>query len=282
MFDLVLKPDWSGIFKRKKKEKISDTFKVVHRFIKLFNDHGVSLNQIPSVLKDIKLKDLKNIPESLVDALTDDILNKTSEIFGVRRDWLDGVSNQMYKKIFCYKMPQHFFEDIADLDFDLRDTWWPVISFTDKKDLNKSSFSRTTLVLVLVKKIANLNENVIYKYKIYGDDWYWEYPKCNIQLRGMIRVLHHLRGVIVPIYRVDKKILEQIVDGRIVPNVDMIPALRLHDVSLEDFSLSPEESAVSRDYDSLPIVDRYIESHNLYNVANRFLKEVKRRESDVL
>lgn len=276
MFDLVLKPDLSGIFKRKKKEKINDTFKVAYRFIKLFNDHGISLNQIPSVLKDIKLKDLKNIPESLVDALTDDILNKTSEIFGVRRDWLDGVSNQMYKKLFCYKMPQNFFEDIADLDFDLRDTWWPVISFTDKNDLNKSSFSRTTLVLVLAKKITTLNENIIYKYRIYGDDWYWEYPKCNIQLRAMIRVLHHLKEAIIPIYRVDKKILEQIVNGRIVPNVDMIPALQLNNVSLEDFSLSPEESAVSKDSVSLPAVDHYIEIHDLYNVANKFLKETKK------
>lgn len=268
MFDFNIKLDLFSLLKKNKK---SDTFIVPYRFIKIFSDHGISVNQIPSVLKDVKLKDLKDTPNSLIDVLTDDILNKTSKMFGVRRDWLDGVSNTMYKKLFCYKTPQNFFEDIADLDFSLRDIWWPVISFIDKNSLKKSSFSRQTLVLVLVKKITTLNGRVVCKYKIFGDDWDWGYPKCNIQLRAMIRVLHHLKKAVVPVYKVNKNTLKQIVNGEIVPNVDIISASRLMDISLEDFSLYPEQSAVSKDYKHLPVIEQYIENNNLYSIAENYL-----------
>lgn len=274
LFSLLL--GWiSGFFKwvlSKPKSNTHPASVIADRFLKIFNDHDIPTVQIPSVFKEIELKDLSNMPDSLVSVLTDEKINKVANMFGVNRDWLDGVSNMIYEPLYCYKEPEKFFEDIAGLDLSCSGGQRPIIVLTDGDDLKKDGFNGQTLVIVLVKKLCDFNGRKIYTFKIYDDDWDWKYFKCRIQLRAMFRVLFKLREVTIPMYKVDKNTLEQIISGKKIPNIYKINAKKLN-IYIEDFSLSPEESAVSKDWEELGVVDDYIKRKDLYNIALEYLNK---------
>jgi len=77
---------------------------VAKRFIQLFDDHGVLLTQIPHFLPQVGLDALSST-EKLLPALTSPILDRTAKLFGVQREWLDGVSENIYRCRHCHKTP---------------------------------------------------------------------------------------------------------------------------------------------------------------------------------
>lgn len=82
---------------------------VADRFLQVFREHGVEASQIPRLLHQIRLDDLKS-EQSLLAVLDHGILNQTAELFGVRLEWLEGVDDTIYEYHSCYKEPEIFFE----------------------------------------------------------------------------------------------------------------------------------------------------------------------------
>lgn len=256
-----------------KKEANHDiTFLIAKRFIKIFNYHGVATQQIPRLMPQIKLEHLKDLPESLIPALTEDVIIKTVELFKIRRSWLEGLGSRIYEPNFYYKRPMYFFRDVAATDLNSEETFWPIIAFcqTDNFDCHKNK--KQNIILVFLEKIADLNGNDIYRYVI-SDSWDWTYLKSRIQLKAMVRVLHIMKGVIIPLLKVDTGIFDKIRKGLLVPNIDLFNTMELDNYSLEDFSLYPEESYVSKEHEELTIVENYIKSYNLYYVASKSLNK---------
>lgn len=74
------------------------------RFLHVFEVHGVSAADIPTVLtgSSIRRSDLMH-HDSLVDALTDDVLGRMSELFGVNEQWLKGSATQVVSPAAWYK-----------------------------------------------------------------------------------------------------------------------------------------------------------------------------------
>jgi hypothetical protein len=263
------------------KQKTNHVVVVAQRFKQLFNDHSIATTQIPRFISQVTLETLKNTPESLIPALSDDVIDQVVNLFQIKRSWLEGLGNQIYDRLWCYKCPRHFFEDIARLDFD--DPFSrPVLAFCQSDTINYKRNRRQTIVLVLAEKIANLENNAIYRYKIYGDGWDWSYWKCRIQLKAMVRVLYKIKETIVPLYKVNPDTLQEIVAGRLVPSPVRTKAQFLHNISLEDFALYLEESAVSKESEELDQVEQYIENFNLENFARQLLtKTIKKVKSKI-
>ena len=68
---------------------------------------------------------------------------------------------------------------------------------------------------------------------------------------------------VVPLYQVDRKILNDLSEGKIVPpDVD-----RSHDNSLEDFVLTPGESAVAKETEELETVIFWMRSMKMDELA---------------
>jgi len=107
-FNLLERLKSWGSGNRKHPEFLAD------RFIFLFEDHGVHRNQIPKFLGDLEVPDLAT-SKTLLSALNDPILDKASSIFGVRREWIDGASDQIYKHLRFYKQPEKFQSFIKEL-----------------------------------------------------------------------------------------------------------------------------------------------------------------------
>jgi hypothetical protein len=233
--------------------------KVAERFLKLFEDHGVQLTQIPHFIPQVTLDALLS-PERLLPILTSSVLDQAAELFGVRRDWLDGVSDVMYQCRSCYKAPMCFFEDIKELHID--DPWQCVRALCSVKELHKGKGRGQDMVLVLAKRIKQYDDVDVYRYTIYGDEWDWGYLKCRIQLKAMARLFYKTMDGSIPIYKLSRSELEKIRKGLLVPNMLQAAPLISYP-SLEDYGLAPDESANAREYYELPLVLKYIETQKL-------------------
>ncbi len=276
---IEIKPNFHGLgvnfnalYKRiiKKQPKISDIQNITMRFVRTFEDHGVATTQIPRLIPQISLDSLKNLPESLIPSLNNKVIDKVVNLFQIRRQWIEGLSVRMYDTLWCYKNPHRFFKDIANLNFK-EPFYCPIFAFCQSDKIGYKRFRGQPIVLVLNEKIVDLDDNEINRYRIYMDSWDWGYWKCRIQLKAMVRVLYILKETIVPLYKVSPEILEKIKSGRQVPHSYMIGAKRLQNLSLEDFVLYPNESAVSKESDELVQVENYIDNFDLENFARKIL-----------
>ena len=105
------------------KGKISGTDKgeydsednIADRIIRTFEFHGVHKNQIPRFCDlGVTIADVQN-EQALLKRLDEKILNFVCEKFAIRREWIDGTSNQIYPIHDFYKKPEDFFEFLDGL-----------------------------------------------------------------------------------------------------------------------------------------------------------------------
>lgn len=188
--------------------------------------------------------------------------------------WLEGTTDVMYDgSHYCYKNPWKFFEDIKNFKIDPFD--FPLISFTVESKFNSKSGKDQCILLVQREKVFDLNEKSIYRYKII-DQFLWGYFKSRIQLKAMIRAWYLKYEIPVPIFIVKKNVLELMEAGKIVPHEYLQGSRRSKHESLEDYSLAPEESAVSKENDELPEILEYVRLFKLENMQGKnpiFLQE---------
>jgi len=257
-FEAKIGTDGSHILWRRSTSwrKKDPTLIVTNRFLKIFEDHDVAIPQIPLLISQLSLGQLRL--ESLPFALTSKVLRQTAKLFQIQLAWLEGVTDQIYNRYHCYKDPWRFFEDIKTFKIDEFDL--SMVAFCSTAKLDYGGGQGQPIILVLREKCAHLDDKIIYRYRIY-DEFDWGYRKSRIQLKAIIRIWEDKVGTPVPIYKVGKRVLREIESGRAVP-------YRYYrggqtDPSLEDYSFSTEESAVSKEADELPTVFEYIKAYKL-------------------
>jgi hypothetical protein len=236
---------------------------VAFRFLQLFKDHGVAISQIPRLIPQLTLEHLRSI-ESLLPVLSCDVVESAATHFGARRAWLEGVDDRIYPPSTCYSDPQGFFNDVARLNMPANG--FAVRALTSSKSLNCKNDREQPVALVLVEKIKDFGSEEIVRYRPYGDSWDWSHQASRIQLKAMARVICQIYQKPVPLHQINQKDLRAIIDGKHVPHVALQGCL-LTNPSLEDFALSNEESAVSREATELHKVVDYIRQHDLETVA---------------
>ncbi|WP_239994212.1 hypothetical protein [Photobacterium phosphoreum] len=129
------------------------------RLVQLYEAHGVHRNQIPKVIgQGLTLHDVST-DERLLEKLTDEILSSTCQLFGINRDWLDGVSDEIYPTYNFYKYPAKFEEFLSSLlNKSGSDCLDGVLLSVDKVDRGTES------VLILQETIGSINEKPYYRY----------------------------------------------------------------------------------------------------------------------
>lgn len=235
---------------------------VAQRFLQVFHDHGLQATQIPRLLPQIKLDDLKS-EEALLVALTPDVLDQAAHLFGIRTAWLEGVDDCIYDCLSCYKQPEIFFENLAMINCGEHDSdVFYVQTLVATKQLDMNDPSQQLLVVVVAEKIAELNNQCVYRYHVYGDGWDWGYWPTRIQLKAIARLLFKKFGKTMPIYTTQLTDLENIREGRLIPR-NYLGRCLLSEPSLEDYAMTQEENFHEKEITELPEVLKYIEEHNL-------------------
>lgn len=243
---------WRKFFGRK-----PPSSKVAERFLALFQAHGVAPAQIQRFLPQVTLDNLAE--DRLASVLTNETLDQAAALFGVRRKWLEGVDQQIYEPLYCYKAPVWFFHDLAK--WQIKPQTFSIRALCSG-DLDNSSSLDQPLVLLAVEKVGMIEDEEICCYRIYHDAWNWGYFPCRLQLKAFARLVHHGWHTPIPVHRVHKRVLEKIRAGRQVPHFELQGCL-LTEPCLEDFALATNESSKAQETEELGEVFRYIEHHRL-------------------
>lgn len=242
---------------------------VATRFLDVFRQHGIVESQIQRFIPEITLDKLQ-ATGSLLGALTDGVLKKTSKLLGIQRTWLEGIDDSIYETRTCYKNPKAFISDLASI-WKTRDLFPVRVLYCGKQpDARKRREQR--MALLLVEKLGEIGHVTICRYHIYSDAWDWSHNLCRFQLKAMTRLVDQVFDQRVPLYRVKSAELEQVLRGSIVPRHLLIGSL-ITKPSLEDYVMSPEEG-VSEEAWELPDVFEYIRTHEIDLAAHQMARRL--------
>jgi len=132
---------------------------IANRIIRVFESHGVHKNQIPRFCDlGLTIVDVQN-EQALLKRLDEKFLNFICDKFAVRREWLDGASNQIYPIHDFYKKPEQFSDFLDDL-------------IENNPERNISGFLLTSgkkkenTVLLFEEEIGRIEEKSIHRYHL--------------------------------------------------------------------------------------------------------------------
>lgn len=199
----------------KKKDVSRDTLKTIpERFIYLFECHGVHRNQVPAFFgHGITLHAMADLTE-LSKQLTPEILHKVSNLFGVRQDWLECVSDKIYNVPDFYKHPEEFDHYLTELKQISNELWCYVLRTRDSEHTDDNSDG----AFLIVETIGVINNREIVKYYPIGHlcIGYWKSradfaANCGLLVKSGIQQVGKYA---------DKNWLSQLNDGVIIPKYD--------------------------------------------------------------
>lgn len=238
---------------------------VAERFLEVFRAHGVESSQIPRLLPQVTLADLQT-PDRLLAVLNPATLDQAAGLFGIRVEWLEGRDDEIYPCLVTGKEPQILLRHLAailpshrdDLDFPLR-----VLTSAERLCWKRDELQE--LVPVLVEPIATLGESTVCRYHVYCDGFTWDHEPARVELKAIARIAYKALGKPIPLYLVTRQELEEVMERRRFPR-DFVERPRLTNPSLEDYAESVEVSVVAKEWEELPEVLRYIDSHRLLDI----------------
>lgn len=198
-------PSWSGIsgivaviglmagavewIRRRKRQKVddeitqpkSDVHALAARFIELFRSHGIERTQIARFLgpdSGITLADLSD-DERLIAKLDDGLLATVCERFGVRREWLEGTSKQIYPLHNFYKHPEEFLKFVECLRGNNSGDRIMGVLLSPTDD--------GAALIILQETIGYVGEKEIYRYHL-CNRWAFTYWKARAYLTACIAI----------------------------------------------------------------------------------------------
>lgn len=169
---------------------------LVSRFVQLFERHGVHRNQIPRFFDHgLTLKDV-NSDEALIEKLSETLIQDACDLFAVRREWLDGVSDEIYEVHHFYKYPSEFEKFIQNLTRDSEETGrlWGKVIIPSSKNI------RSEALFFIEERIGYLGNEPICRFHLTGA-WSYDYWKCRAYLAACVSIACrngcHVNGSIV-------------------------------------------------------------------------------------
>lgn len=160
-----------------------DVYEVVDRFVEVYESHNIKLNQIPIFVDDkfkLKMSDFKS-KESILEILSDELLDYTARTFRIQRSWLDGTSDFVYNTDIYYKNVGSCIKLISDLnciyEYDLN------LYFFKSSKLNPNWYHKkgNHVVMLLEVPIKMINDTMIYSYIPMKDIWLWGIGEVDIK-----------------------------------------------------------------------------------------------------
>lgn len=245
---------------------------VAERFIQLFRDHGIEKSQIPRVFSKVSLQDLSST-SALIEKLSPTLIDEVAKLFNVRSEWLEGVDEVIYPYFSCCKQSHKLFKLMDDIEVLADDSPFRVL--TTVKNLDYLSSHNQPILLVVLKKIAELNDEDIYRYHL-ATEWDWSHESSRIQIKAIATVFYQKYHVPIPIFQVEQKAFNKIATRLVVPTQALDQCLST-DPSLEDYILDKNQNGKAKETNELPMVKAYIEQNKLDEFAiidNRELHQV--------
>lgn len=212
---------------------VSGFTNTAQRFIRLFEAHGVTRAQIPRFFgHNLKIHQVEDDSE-LLKVLDTNILESAAALFGIRLEWLEGGTDELYDINHFYKQPQKFGEWLDSLTVDTDkikiDGWLLTTKFkTDQYDA----------LILMREKIGELADTNIYRY-YFCEQWIYGYWKCRADIAACV-AQGWKRNQYITGRMLTQKVFNKIISLKFVPDSELegtvIANQRFH---AEDLTLNP-------------------------------------------
>lgn len=194
-------------------------------------------------------------------------MEQTAQLFGIRRQWLEGIDDQIYELHSCYKNPVAFLDNLVAFCHRKDNSLYPPVrAFTTQKNLNYTDPENQPLALVLVDQIATLDDKAIFRYRIFNDEWNWNYAPTRIQVKAMIRLVYAVIDEPIPLYVIDPDKIEALYGSTIIPG-RLIGKRFMTNPTLDEYTTTGYCN--SKETDEFPEVIKYIEAHELRGLITK-------------
>ena len=249
--------------KKLSKDNFNDeVYGLVDRFISIYTNHGMSINQISSFVDPdfgLKVSDFKN-KDSTLEVIDDEILNWTCNTFCIEREWLDGVSERIYPHRNYYINVEGFIRLFVKLKNEHRDDL--EIYLIKDRELNPNLLSHTEncVIIILRYPLKKINKKVIYAYVPISTQWKWGYWRTMYQLKSIIHICYKLHPrTYIDGYDMDMATINKILGGQIFLGPE-IYKLRFKSCTWypEDYIYLPSESIKAKETTETEKVREYI------------------------
>lgn len=253
-----------SVFKRKPSQVVA------RRLVELTDAHGVRRQEIPRLFPSVGYAHLDD-PQLLLAAITPAVVDSAAELFGVRREFLEGLDKLAYLPIGSGRAPAaestrilvnalaHAVESHQEGGGWMRG---PLAVLATSAALDRRSPHQQWLVPVIVEPSGAELEGPLYRCRIFGGYFDWADADQRIGLKALAWLVWHRLGKVVPLYPVTESYLVDTLSGETVPSVALLRSV-ITNPSLEDFIEEAGNSAVAKEVDELPEVLAFLESSGL-------------------
>jgi hypothetical protein len=246
-------------YKNEKKEK-KDSDALVDRFLRVYKAHGVLPAQIPRVLgmeKELSLRDILST-QRLAECLNSEMLEKTCELYGVQREWLEGDNIPPYPSRSFYNNPALLVEFLETLTqrHDFIQLW---CFKNEDKPLEK--LGNGELFAVLVADSFQLGEKSVEKFYPIDSDWPWGHVPARLDFKTLVYVCQrfgiYALGRSAPVCKI-----EAVVNGREFPSNLYRYTKHWHP---DDYIYSQVESAVAKEPQEAMLVREILKERGVFD-----------------
>lgn len=236
---------------------------VVDRFLYLFKAHGIERTQIPRFMGDdfgLTVGDVST-DRKLLHVLDEKILSAVCERFGVRRGWMDGVDNQVYDLLYHYKDLPKYSNFIKNLKVKHPDQFCFLYAYKPDQTSPDLFKSRPDISLVFAEPIADIDQQIIYRYYPLFGPFQWSETPTRFNLYAFFTLAFTTSGLILKGHDVSFKFITELSEGKIIPEA----------MKVEGF-WHPDDYAFSSISHELPMKPQEIREFWKFVVANGWLE----------
>jgi hypothetical protein len=254
--DLVIR--FIGYNRTKREEK--EARALMERFIELHRAHDVLPAQIPRVLgleDELQPIDVSN-PKRLIERLDNKMLRKTCELYGVRREWLEGEAVPPYECRYVYRDALALIEFLEEITKRHQTLYLWCFKSTA---VPLEEMGNDDLYLVICANTLALGDRTIERFYPLESDWPWDHAPARIGFKTLVFICWsfgiHAWGREAPLSEI-----QAVRDGIKLPS-----ALNQYRSSArwypDDYIFTSAESQVAKDSDEALLVRNQLEKEGL-------------------
>jgi hypothetical protein len=226
-------------------------YRTVDRFRLLISAHKLEITQILRFVPKEWKWSLAQLQDdaALLQALDLQKLSWFAKWLGVKLDWLEGTSDQIYGTFRFYKRIGLLPKMLARRR--LVHEGLEIVAFADSAEpLDMNARFRQELALVFSVPIATIGDTEIRRFVVSTDNWPWDHAPCRWDLKMLARAASNLPATIIPIIPVPRKTVVALYKGERFPAQDIPSGIGRFE-QLEDYGLTAAEGGNGRESDDL-------------------------------
>lgn len=252
-----------SLFKRK------PSLHIARRLLALAASHGVQEREIPRLFPGISYAAL-DTPQSVAKALTPAVVDSAAEMFGVRREYLEGLDEFLYFPFGSGRVPatestREIVKVIVRSGFAWLDApstlRGPLAVLTADLVPDRHAGRMQRLVPVIVEPSGTELDGPVYRCRIFGGYFDWSDADQRIGLKALAWLVWNRLNKVVPLYQISEHELVGVLNWMAVPSAALLRPI-ITNPSLEDYVV-PAGGLVSKESDELPKVEAFLESSGL-------------------